>query len=88
MAVKFIVDSASDILPTEAKELGITHLPLKVIFGEEEYADAVNLSHEEFYEKLIESDVFPSTSQVPPADFEDAYKKVVADGDEAVVITV
>ena len=88
MAVKFIVDSACDILPAEAKELGIIHLPLKVIFGEEEYADAVDLSHEEFYEKLIESDVFPSTSQVPPADFEDAYKKVVSEGDEAVVITV
>ena len=88
MAVKFIVDSACDILPAEAKELGIIHLPLKVIFGEEEFADAVDLSHEEFYEKLIESDVFPSTSQVPPADFEDAYKKVVSDGDEAVVITV
>ena len=88
MAVKFIVDSACDILPAEAKELGIIHLPLKVIFGEEEFEDAVNLSHAEFYEKLIESDVFPSTSQVPPADFEDAYEKAVAGGDEAVVITV
>lgn len=88
MAVKFIVDSACDILPSEAKELGIIHLPLKVIFGEEEFADAVDLSHEEFYEKLIESDVFPSTSQVPPADFEDAYEKTVSEGDEAVVITV
>lgn len=88
MAVKFIVDSACDILPAEAKELGIIHLPLKVIFGEEEFADAVNLSHEEFYEKLVESDVFPSTSQVPPADFEDAYERVIKEGDEAVVITV
>jgi DegV family protein with EDD domain len=75
-------------LPAEAKELGIIHLPLKVIFGEEEFADAVNLSHEEFYEKLVESDIFPSTSQVPPADFEDAYEKVIKEGDEAVVITV
>ena len=38
MAVKFIVDSASDILPEEAKELGMIHLPLKVIFGDMEYA--------------------------------------------------
>lgn len=88
MAVKFIIDSASDILPEEAKELGIIHLPLKVMFGDTEYADAVDLTHEEFYEKLIESDVLPSTSQVPPADFEDAYEKVVSEGDEAVVVTV
>lgn len=88
MAVKFIIDSASDILPEEAKELGIIHLPLKVMFGDTEYADAVDLAHEEFYEKLIESDILPSTSQVPPADFEDAYEKVVSEGDEAVVVTV
>jgi len=43
MAVKFIIDSASDILPKEAEELGIVHLPLKVIFGEEEYADSIDL---------------------------------------------
>ena len=88
MAVKFIIDSASDILPEEAEKLGVTLLPLKVIFGEEEYADAVDLTHEEFYEKLVETDVFPKTSQIPPADFEDAYKKVTASGDEAVVITL
>ena len=88
MAVRFIVDSASDILPAEAKELGMIHLPLKVVFGDEEFADAVDLSHEEFYEKLVESDVFPTTSQVPPSDFEEAYRKVTEEGDEAVVITV
>lgn len=88
MAVKFIIDSASDILPSEAKERGMTHLPLKVIFGEEEYADAVDLTHEEFYEKLVESDIFPTTSQVTPADFEDAYRKIVSEGDEAVVVTI
>lgn len=88
MAVKFIIDSASDILPSEAMELGMTHLPLKVIFGEEEYADAVDLTHEGFYEKLVESDIFPSTSQVPPADFEDAYRKVTENGDTAVVVTL
>ena len=49
MAVQFIIDSASDIIPAEAEKLGIIHLPLKVMFGNEEYYDAVNLSHKEFY---------------------------------------
>lgn len=88
MAIQFIIDSASDILPAEAKELGLTHLPLKVLFGEQEYADAVDLTHQEFYEKLIESDVLPTTSQVTPAEFEEAYKKVTDAGDEAIVITI
>lgn len=89
MAVQFIVDSSSDILPQECEKLGIAQvLPLKVIFGNEEYTDGVTLSHEDFYKKLVSGDVHPSTSQVPPADFEDAYEKITANGDTAVVITL
>lgn len=88
MAVRFIIDSAADILPDEAAKLDMIHLPLGVVFGETEYADAVNLSHHEFYEKLIESDVLPTTSQIPPSVFADAYEQVVAAGDTAVVITL
>ncbi len=86
--VQFIIDSAADIVPQEAAQYGITHLPLKVSFGEREYADSVDLTHREFYEKLIESDVLPKTSQVTPAEFEAAYKKVAAAGDTAVVVTL
>lgn len=88
MAVKFIIDSASDILPEEAKASGVICLPLLVRFGEQEYRDSVDLSHKDFYEKLIESDTLPTTSQLPPAAFEDAYKDIVSAGDTAVVITV
>lgn len=88
MAVKFIIDSASDILPQEAQDLGLIHLPLKVLFGEQEYADAVDLTHQEFYEKLVESDVLPTTCQIPPADYEAVYQQVVRQGDTAVVVTL
>jgi len=88
MAVKLIIDSAADILPEECARMGIVHLPLKVIFGNTEYADAVDMTHQAFYEKLVESDVLPTTCQIPPADFADAYEKVTAAGDTAVVVTV
>ena len=88
MAVKFIIDSASDILPEECDRLGLIHLPMKVIFGTEEFADAVDMTHQEFYEKLIESDVLPTTCQIPPAEFAEACEKVIAAGNEAVVVTV
>ena len=52
MSIKFIIDSASDILPAEAEALGAVHLPLRVLFGEEEYTDGVSLNHREFYERL------------------------------------
>ena len=61
MAVKFIVDSAADIIPSECEALGITHLPLKVLFGTEEFADSVTISHAEFYEKLTTNPNHPTT---------------------------
>ena len=88
MAIQFIIDSASDILPCEARELGLVHLPLTVLFGEDSYRDAVDLTHEGFYEKLVESDVLPTTSQISPGAFAAVYEKVAAAGDEAVVITL
>lgn len=88
MSVKIIVDSASDITLETAAKLGVEVLPLKTIFGEEEFLDGVTISHKEFYEKLIESDVHPTTSQIAPYEFEEAFAKVKAAGDTAVCITV
>lgn len=88
MAVQFIVDSAADILPQECAALNIVHVPLTVIFDRHAYKDAVDMTHREFYEKLIESDAIPTTCQVPPADFAAAMQQVVDDGDTAVVVTV
>lgn len=88
MAIQFIIDSAADIVPVEARMLGLFHIPLKVMFGETEYNDAVDLTHEEFYEKLIESDTLPTTSQINPDTFARVYQTIVDAGDTAVVITL
>ena len=88
MSVRIIIDSASDITSDRAAKLGVEVLPLKTIFGEEEFLDGVNLSHREFYEKLIESDVHPTTSQISPYDYEEVFKKVKEAGDTAVCITI
>lgn len=88
MSVKIITDSAADITKEQADALGITFLSLKTIFGKEEFIDGVTMSHYEFYEKLTTSSSNPTTSQVPPADFEAAYQKIKEAGDTAVVITL
>ena len=67
MSIKFVIDSASDIQPPVAAALGLTRLPLTVSFDGEEYQDGVDLSPREFYEKLIESDCLPTTSQITHA---------------------
>jgi len=87
MAVKFIIDSGADYLPAECAKNGVLHLPLKVLFGTEEFRDGVDMTHAQFYERLVESDVLPTTSQVSPAEFAQAMEQVVSDGDEAGAIT-
>lgn len=86
MKTRIIVDSTSDLLP-EIKEQVHT-VPLTVHFRDEEYVDGVTIDHKTFYEKLIETDVHPSTSQASPAAFEDEYEKARNVGEAAVVITV
>ncbi len=86
MSVRIVVDSASDLTKERADALNLDYMPLKTIFGEEEYLDGVTLSHKEFYEKLIECGTIPTTSQVSPHDFETKFKEIKEAGDTAVVI--
>lgn len=84
--VNIIVDSTADI--TEDVKERMTVVPLTLHFGDEEYIEGVTIQKKEFYQKLIESDVLPKTSQASPADFEDVFEKIVAAGESAVVITL
>lgn len=87
MAVQIITDSIADITGEDRNKVII--LPVTIRFDDGcEYKDGETITHHEFYERLIESDSLPTTSQVTPYEFEDVYKKIVEDGDEAVVITM
>lgn len=88
MAVRIIVDSACDLIPEQIKKYQLDVLPIKTIFGEEEFLDGVTMSHEEFFEKLVESEELPTTSQVTPIEYEEKYEEVKQAGDTAVVITL
>ena len=86
MAVRIITDSGSDILPGEME--GLIVLPLTIAFGNDVYHDGVDLSHERFFDLLVEGKDLPTTGQVPPFRYTEAFKEVVAAGDEAVVIAI
>ncbi len=88
MAVKIIIDSASDINQEESKVLGVVMVPMEIRFGDEQYLDGVDLTSRQFYEKLIESDELPKTSQINPYRFAEVFERITANGDEAVVITI
>ena len=82
MSTRIIVDSTTDLLPEVRARVGV--VPLTVHFGEEEFLDGVTIDHRRFYEKLVETDVHPSTSQATPAAFMAEYEKVREAGDSAV----
>lgn len=86
--IKIIVDSASDLEKAEAEELGVTLIPMKVRFGNEEFSDGIDLSHRQFFEKLIESDELPQTSQINEFDWEESFKRLTADGSEVIAVTI
>lgn len=86
MKTRIIVDSTSDLIP--AVQARVHVVPLTVHFGEEEYIDGITISHKQFYEKLVETDVHPSTSQATPNAFAQEYEKVHSAGESAVVITL
>ncbi len=86
MSVRVITDSASDILPGEHE--GLVVLPLSVTFGAKTYEDGVDLSHERFYELLVEEDELPKTGQVNPFAFSQALDAAYEAGDEVVIITL
>lgn len=88
MNVKLISDSASDMTQLEAKEQGVIILPLKTVIDGVEYLDGVTITTEEFYEKLETCKELPTTSQISPAEFEDALRPIVESGEEAVIITL
>ena len=84
--VHIITDSAADLQPEEYESLGVTCIPLRVAFGENEYQENIDLSKDRFYELLLGSGEFPKTSQASPAVLEEILEDVKARGDEAVYI--
>ncbi len=84
--VELIIDSTADLRPALKDRFAV--VPLTVTFGETEYIDGVTITHTGFYEKLIESDVLPTTSQATPAAFEAVFAQVAERGNTAVVLTV
>lgn len=88
MAVKLIIDAGCDLSQAQAQDLGVILVPMTVHFGDEEYRSGIDLTHEEFYNKLAKSKELPTTSQPTPYHFEQVFQQVKDSGNEAVVLCV
>jgi DegV family protein with EDD domain len=78
--LRIVTDSTADLDAEEAGELGVTVVPLTVLFGEEALLDRVDIQPDEFYARLQESKLFPRTSQPAAGRFQEVYNDLAAAG--------
>jgi len=86
MRTKIVVDSSTDLIPEVARQLRV--VPLTVTFGDTEYVHGVDITNQQFYEKLVETDVLPTTSQASPFAFEQAFEQALQEAEHVICITI
>ena len=86
--VRIITDSTSDITQEEAARIGVTVVPLTVLFGSDAYRDGIDLTKKDFFEKLAAAEALPTTSQVSPGEFTSIFQTFTDGGDDIVGIFI
>ena len=85
--IRILTDSACDILPAEAQQLGVTVIPLNVTLEDGTVLrDGIDMTPSEYYTHLAACRKLPTTSQPSPEQFERLYLDAVAAGDEVLGI--
>lgn len=84
--IRIITDSSCDFDLEQAAKMNVEVLPIHIFFGETEYLDRQTLSVADFYEKLETVEKLPTTAQVTPYQFVQAFQPHVEAGDEIVGI--
>jgi len=85
-SVAVLTDSTADLSPEQAAGAGITVVPLYVRFGAEEHRAGVDLSTEQFWQKLLAAGApIPSTAAPSPGDFTRAFTAAFDAGADAIV---
>lgn len=79
--VKIVVDSTADIPPELCQTFDIHVVPLQVRFGDEAFRDGVDITKDQFYQRLVTSTVLPTTSTPPPGAFVEVYERLAQETD-------
>jgi len=88
LTIKIVTDSTADLPLQLANELGITVVPVYLSFGDEVYRDRVDISEDEFYQRLLHDPIHPSTMQPSPQDFVHVYDGLAQETDGIISIHV
>jgi DegV family protein with EDD domain len=84
--VRIVCDSCADLPPALLTQYGITSIPLTVSFGTEQFKDGVDITPDEFYERLKTAKEMPTTSQITPGEYAPVFARLTADGSEVVYV--
>lgn len=87
--IALVTDSTCDIPADWRAQYEISVVPLTVVFNGQQYLDGVDLSPEDFYTRLVNERVHPTTSQPAPKAFLETFQRLAADGaQEIIVVTI
>jgi len=86
--VRIVTDSTADLSEDQQRAAGITVVPLNVRFGDQVFKDHVDLTGDDFFDKLKTSPQLPKTSQPPVGAFEEVFRRHREAGDEVVTVTI
>jgi len=85
-SIALITDSTCDIPQNLVDQYSITVIPQVVVWGDEILLDRIDISPLEFYRRVTEAPVLPTTTQPGPKDFEQIYQNAIDQGAEEIVI--
>ncbi|GBF10681.1 DegV family protein [Tepidibacillus infernus] len=88
MSINLFTDSSCDLPEQIIKKYNIHVIPLHISFQNDHFLDRVNLSVNEFYQKMKGQEELPKTAAPSPQDFLDQFEKVMRPGDQGIVITL
>jgi DegV family protein with EDD domain len=86
--LKIVTDSAADMPDGWAQKYGINILPINIQFGEKSYRQGIDLSNDQFYELVEQTQKIPKTSLPTPAQIIEFYQKIAKTGDSILSIHV
>lgn len=86
--IALVTDSLSDLIPEIVEKYKVTVVPISIHFGSESFKDRVDITDEEFFERLKTSDIMPKTSQPTPNDFEKVYKELLEENDHVISLHI
>jgi DegV family protein with EDD domain len=86
--IRIVTDSTGYLPPEFTKKYDISVVPLKVQFGHETYNEITGISNRDFYQRLITTQDFPTTSQPSAGEFKDAYQKILSQDPNAEILVL